>query len=283
MSEKGTLFVTATPIGNLDELSPRAVDTLKRVALIACEDTRTSSVLLRRFAIDTPLMSCHKFNESRIIERVLAHLSNSENVALISDAGTPAISDPGALLVAAAVEAGYTVSPIAGPCAAIAALSLSGFAGLSFAFYGFLPKEAKKIDAILERAEQNDIAIFYVSPHRIADCIERIAKLRQNATICLCNDLTKRYERIYRGRPEDVLEQLKQNPGANKGEYTLVMQNPPPSTKEPVSFSIEAVLLDDYIKQGGTLKDAAQRLTAQGLSKNALFDAAVRLKNMEFS
>ncbi len=279
----GTLYIVATPIGHLAELSPRAVEVLSRVGVIACEDTRTSSVLLRHFGITTPTVSCHKFNEQTAAPRLIDRLLAGDDVALISDAGTPCISDPGQLLVQAAAEAGLTISPVAGPCAMVAALSVCGFATLSFAFYGFLPKERKKIKALFDRVDAADtaVAVFYLSPHRLDEPLSLLAERWPDASLCLCNDISKQHERVYRGTPTQVQAQLSANPNADKGEYTLVVQLPPRETSDDAPLSLEALLIDDWVRHGGRVKDAVARLSAAGTPKKALYDAALRLKELD--
>jgi 16S rRNA (cytidine1402-2'-O)-methyltransferase len=163
------LYVVATPIGNLSELPPRAVDTLRTVDFIAAEDTRVTAVLLNRHGIRKPMTAYHKFNEDTAAAKILEKLRSGASAALLSDAGTPCISDPGYILVQKAVDAGITVTTVAGPSAAITALSVSGFPALSFAFYGFLPKENAKIGAVLQKAglDSAPVAVFYLSPHRL--------------------------------------------------------------------------------------------------------------------
>ncbi|MCL2546623.1 MAG: 16S rRNA (cytidine(1402)-2'-O)-methyltransferase [Oscillospiraceae bacterium] len=279
----GKLYVVATPIGNLTELSPRAVEILQSVERIACEDTRTSSVLLRRFGIDTPLMACHKFNEEAVTAQFIDIMLGGHDVALISDAGTPSVSDPGAFLVAAAVDAGIEVLPVTGSCALIAALSVSGFSGLSFGFYGFLPKEKKKIAELLTRADGDSmpIAVFYLSPHRLRETLELVAAHWDDAALCLCNDLTKLHERMYRGSPQIVMQAIEQNAKAGRGEYVLVVQKPPrQEERDEMPLSYEARLVDDIVRHGGTLKDAVARLSKEGLARNGLYDASLRVKGL---
>jgi len=281
--QQGKLYVVATPIGNLTEFTPRAIEILQSVELIACEDTRTSSVLLQRFNINTPLVACHKFNETSVTEKLLNTIHGGSDVALVSDAGTPSISDPGVILVAAAAAQGIEILPVTGACAAIAALSVSGFSGLSFGFYGFLPKEKKKINELLERADGDStpILIFYLSPHRLFETLRLIAARWQDAKLCLCNDMTKLHEYTYRGSPHTVLDAVENNPKADRGEYVLVVEKPQLYIEpDDTSLSYEARLVDDIMHHGGTLKDSVARLANDGLSKNALYSASVRLKKL---
>ncbi|MDR3149985.1 MAG: 16S rRNA (cytidine(1402)-2'-O)-methyltransferase [Oscillospiraceae bacterium] len=219
------LYVVATPLGNADDLSPRAAETLRGVDLILCEDTRTSFPLLKRHGIETPLKSYHKFNERARADSIAELLSGGTNIALITDAGTPCISDPGAVLIDTAVSEGAEITAVPGPCAAIAALSISGFNAASFVFRGFLPRKkgqlAKVIRATL--SEPSPVTVFYESPLRIIATAACMAEQIPDSRVCLCNDLTKPHERVYRGTPHQVLEELQANRNAAKGEYTIVL------------------------------------------------------------
>ena len=219
------LFVVACPLGNMDDLSPRAVEALKSADLLLCEDTRSSFPLLKYHDIGTKLKSYHKYNEQSEITAALDILSGGGVLALITDAGTPCISDPGAKLVAAVAEAGYNVTSIPGPCAAIAALSVSGFNAASFVFRGFLPRKKGMLARVITgtKSEPSPVTIFYESPLRIHTTMAMMAELVPDSRVCLCNDLTKPYERIYRGVPQVVLTELESNRNATKGEYTLVL------------------------------------------------------------
>jgi len=219
------LYIVATPLGNFGDFSPRAVEILKNVDLILCEDTRTSFPLLKNFEIETKLRAYHKFNEQSSLDSIIGLLESGQEIALISDAGTPCVSDPGSKLVAAAIESGIQVSPVPGACAAIAALSASGFNAVSFVFRGFLPRKKGQLTKTLQATltESSPITIFYESPMRIISTIEICTEVIPDSKVCLCNDLTKTHERIYRGIPVDVLQELRDNKNAEKGEYTLVL------------------------------------------------------------
>jgi len=206
-----TLYVIATPIGNLGDISQRALDIMGSVGFIACEDTRQTSKLLARFDIKTPLVAYHKFNEydkgDSIIDRIL---STGEDAALVTDAGTPCISDPGSILVGKAIEAGIDVYAIPGACAIISALSICGHPFIEFAFMGFFPRETKDKRAFISKISSSsaDTFVFYESPLRIIDTVEFISnEIGGNLTVC--NDMTKLHEKIYRGSASDVLNELK--------------------------------------------------------------------------
>ncbi|MGN0747119.1 MAG: 16S rRNA (cytidine(1402)-2'-O)-methyltransferase, partial [Aristaeellaceae bacterium] len=201
------LYVVATPIGNLQDMSPRAVETLRQVSLIAAEDTRVTKKLLNVFQLDTPLTSCHQHNEegkgAYLAERMLAE---NIDVALTTDAGTPCISDPGYGLVKAAVERGIEVIPIPGCCAAVSALSVSGFDTREFAFYGFLPREKKDLrEKLLAMARQVPVAVVHESPFRVVELMEVIAQTLPGCQVSASCDLTKLHEKTIRGSAEQVL------------------------------------------------------------------------------
>ena len=280
-----TLYVVATPIGNLQDMSPRAVETLRQVALIAAEDTRVTKKLLNVFQLDTPLTSCHQHNEegkgAYLAERMVAE---NIDVALTTDAGTPCVSDPGYGLVKAAVERGIEVIPIPGCCAAVSALSVSGFDTREFAFYGFLPREKKDLrEKLLAMARQVPVAVVHESPVRVVKLMEVIAQTLPGCQVSASCDLTKLHEKTIRGSAESVLADLKANPKAEKGEYCLVLdmhQVQLPEEPAPVaSIPLEARLTEQMLN-GLSLRDAQSELVLQGEKKNAVKAAALRLKRL---
>ena len=280
-----TLYVVATPIGNLSDLSPRAVDTLRSVALIAAEDTRVTKKLLNAYEIHTPLTSCHQHNEATkgasIAERMLAE---GIDVALTTDAGTPCISDPGEGLVSAAIARGVEVVPIPGCCAAVSALSVSGFDTREFAFYGFLPREKKELrEKLLTMARQAPVAVAHESPFRVVELVETIADALPRTRISASCDLTKLHEKTVRGTAAEVLAALRANPKAEKGEYCLVLdfhEVSLPEEKAPAAeVSLEA-RLTDLLLTGLDLRAAQAALIEQGEKKNAVKAAALRLKRL---
>jgi len=280
----GALYVVATPIGNLSDVSPRAKSVLEEVELVVAEDTRTAKILLGHLKLNKKIVSCHKFNEKARLDQILSGLLAGQNAALISDAGTPCISDPGHLLINAAVSAGIRAVPVGGPCAVTSALSVSGFDLRSFAFYGFPPRDMSGIKKILETVKKDSqaVAVFYESPMRIVRFIKIIGEVLPDAKLCLCNDLTKKFERIYRGEPRSVLEELTENPDREKGEYTLVL-NKGEAEEAAVEekISAEAMLADIMIRTGCTLKEAVAALVLKKkgqITKNELYTAGLRLK-----
>lgn len=280
------LYVVATPIGNLGDLSPRAVDTLREADLIAAEDTRVTGKLCQIHGIHTPLTSCHQHNEDTkgeaLAERMLAE---DLTVALTTDAGTPCVSDPGYALVKACVERGMEVQPIPGCCAAIAALSVSGFDTREFAFYGFLPREKKDLrEKLTAIARETKIAVLHESPFRVIDLVDNIAETLPGAEISASCDLTKLHEKTLRGSAEKVLEKLKANPKTEKGEYCLVLDLHGVNLPEPDAprgeETVEARLVETMIQQGLSLRDAQNELILNGEKKNAVKQAALHLKRL---
>jgi 16S rRNA (cytidine1402-2'-O)-methyltransferase len=217
----GTLFVIATPLGNLDDLSPRALETLRSVARIACEDTRRTARLLARFGIETPTLSCHRFNERERLEPVLARLAGGEDVALVSDGGTPGISDPGCLLVRAAVEAGMEVRPVPGPSAAATLLSVSGIGADRFVFEGFLPHRAgERRRRLRELKEERRPVVVFESPHRIIESLADIDAVLGPRPLVVGRELTKLHETLLYGSARELAERFGEQV---RGEITLVI------------------------------------------------------------
>lgn len=280
-----TLYVVATPIGNLQDMSPRAVETLRSVALIAAEDTRVTKKLLNVFQLETPLTSCHQHNEEGkgawLADKMLAE---NIDVALTTDAGTPCVSDPGYGLVKAAVERGIEVIPIPGCCAAVAALSVSGFDTREFAFYGFLPREKKDLrEKLLSMAKESAVAVVHESPYRVTELVEVISQTLPQCRISASCDLTKLHEKTIRGTAAEVLAELKANPKTEKGEYCLVLDFHDvvlPEEKAPAAeASLEAQLVEQMLS-GLSLRDAQSELVMQGVKKNAVKAAALSLKRL---
>ena len=278
----GMLSVVGTPIGNLGDLSPRALETLQTADLIAAEDSRTTAQLLSQYGVTgVRIVPCHKFNEREAANAVVDALLRGENAALVTDAGMPCISDPGYLLVQAAIEAGIQVTVVPGACAAVAAIAVSGFNALSFAFYGFLPRTAGEIRKVLRRVadEYAPLSVFYESPNRIAETVALVEEVLPEASVCVCNDLTKKFERIYRGSPTDVLRELRENPNVTKGEYVLLVYRAVVPEKEEAKLSPEALLVDRMVKDGLTPREAVSALAKERVApKGVLYDAAVRLR-----
>lgn len=221
----GRLWVVATPIGHLDDMSARAVEVLKRVERIAAEDTRHSAPLLARYGIATPTTALHEHNEREEVERLLARLRAGAELALISDAGTPLISDPGFRLVRAARAAGVTVSPVPGPCAAIAALSVAGLPSDRFVFEGFLPaRAAARRERLAELAGEARTLVFYESSHRVRECLDDMAAVFGAARpAVLARELTKLFETVLDGTLAQLQARLAADPNQERGEFVLLV------------------------------------------------------------
>lgn len=276
------LFVVATPIGNLSDMSPRAIETLKNAALIAAEDTRVTRKLTTHFGIDTPLISCHQHNErGRSGEIVARMLAEEIDVALVTDAGTPAISDPGTELVRAVAEAGLPVLAVSGPSACVSAVSVSGFDFPAFTFYGFLPREKKELqEKLLEIGRKSEGAVFHESPHRVKTLVAAIGETLPGARLSVSCDLTKLHELTIRGTAAEILSALEQNEKSEKGEYCLVcdLRDVSLPAEEPaVQASLEAQLFERLL-DGLSMRDAMKELVEKGKKKNAVYAASLRIK-----
>lgn len=282
-----TLYVVATPIGRIVDLSVRAIKVLEAVDLIAAEDTRRSYILLNLLGIRNQVISNQKFNEHRKSEYFLNALRDGKSVAVISDAGTPCISDPGNELIRAAIREGFAVVPVPGACAAVSAVSISGFDLTSFLFCGFFPKENTERKEELKRLKSavTRTLIYYESPKRILKTMAFLADSVPDASVCLCNDLTKMHERFYRGSPSEVLAELENNPNAEKGEFTLILEMPPNALApvQEATLSPEAALVETMLGGAPSLRDATEQLLNKAdcpYKKNELKSAAIRLKNL---
>lgn len=215
--------MVATPIGNMGDMTYRAVEVLQNADLIAAEDTRHTARLLARYAVETPLLSCHEHNESQRIPLLLQKLESGRQLALVSDAGTPMVSDPGYRLVAAALEAGIKVVPIPGACAAVAALSVSGLAVDSFCFAGFVPKKKKQRQELLTRlADARQTLIFYESPRRVEVLLQDLIDYLGNRPAVVAREITKRYEEFLRGSLSELRDEISRRESI-KGEITVLV------------------------------------------------------------
>ena len=279
-----TLYVVATPIGNLSDMSPRAIETLKSVSLICAEDTRVTKKLTNHFEIDTPLISCHQHNEKsrgdEITDRMIAE---NIDVAVVTDAGTPAISDPGTEIVRIAAEKGIPVVAIAGPTAFAAAVSVSGFDFSSFTFYGFLPRENKELkEKLTDIGRKSEGAIFHESPFRVKNLVAMIGETLPGTKLSVSCDLTKLHELTIRGTAEEVLAMLEANEKSEKGEYCLVADLRGvklPEEKPQIQASLEARIFD-LLLQDVSIRDAVEQLVSDGEKKNAVKAAALRVKEL---
>lgn len=279
------LLVVATPIGNLSDASERVKQAFADADLVAAEDTRVTMKLLDHFGLKKPLVSCHRHNEeSRAPEIIARMLEEDLTVALCSDAGTPAVSDPGNRLVEAAWEAGVPVLPVCGPSAAMTALSAAGFFAREFAFIGFPPRETKAVGEILERYRRagSDVVIAYESPHRVVSFLEKAQACWPECRVCVCCDLSKLYERIDRGPIADVLSALRANPNVEKGEYCVVVECPAQEAQADAAGgekTPEEMLLS-FLLTGMDAREAMQACVDAGVPKNAAKKARLAIEKL---
>lgn len=279
-NQSGTLYVVATPIGNLDDLSPRALATLSRVELIAAEDTRHSSRLLRQHGIRTATVSLHEHNEAQAAEKVLARLRAGDDVALISDAGTPLISDPGFNLLRACREAQLPVSPVPGPSAMIAALSVAGLPTDRFNFEGFLPRQsAARCERLGELADEPSTLVFYESCHRIADSlVDLVTVFGADRPAAMARELTKLHETVLRGTLAELAELVGQDADQQRGEIVLVVGGAPARGDEALPAEVER-LLRVLVAELPVKQAAALAAKWSGLKKNALYQRAQAIRD----
>lgn len=217
------LYVVPTPIGNLEDITLRAINVLKEVDFILAEDTRTTSHLLRHLGIEKPMHSHHKFNEHATVARVAESIASGRNVALVSDAGTPGISDPGFLLVRKCINEGIDVETLPGATALIPAVVQSGFPCDKFAFEGFLPQKKGRMKRIQELASEERTLIFYESPYRVVKCLEQLAEVMgMERRVAVVREITKKFEETVRGTLEEVITHFKEH--EPKGEFVIVVE-----------------------------------------------------------
>ena len=272
---KPTLYLVATPVGNLMEFTPRAIEVLKSVSVIGCEDTRTSKVLLNHFEIETPLLSYHKFNEKESVERFLNILDEGKDIALISDAGYPLVSDPGSVLVNEVISKGYNVTTISGASAFLNALVASGFSLSRFTFIGFLDSKSSARKKELEALKKNkETLVFYESPHRIKEFLEDLLKVLGDRKIVLARELTKKFEEYIRGNVSEVLEVV----DSLKGEMVVIVEG----DNQPDEIIGENELIfqiNELISEGKTSKEIVSVLVDRyGLKKNYVYDLVCKNK-----
>ena len=268
--ETGTLFLVPTPIGNRDDMSYRMIQTLKEVDLIAAEDTRNTGLLLKHFEIRTPQISFHEHNAMEKIPDLLAHLESGKNVAQVSDAGLPSISDPGHDLVKAAIEREIPVVAVPGPSAGITGLIASGLAPQPHIFYGFLPrKEGQQKAFFQEKRDYPETQIFYESPHRVRATLQNMLAVYGDRPVVLVRELTKIYEEYTRGTIEELVASLEENP--LKGECLLIVEGT--SEQEQDLEEVDLIQEIDLLVQSGIKKNQAIKQVAKqfGLQKSDLY------------
>ena len=272
----GKLFLCATPIGNLGDMTPRVIETLQNVDVIAAEDTRNSIKLLNHFNIRTPMTSYHEYNKVEKAQQLIGQLQKGQNIAVITDAGTPAISDPGEVLVQMCYENGIVVTSLPGPAACITALTLSGLSTRRFCFEGFLPSDKKEKKVILEElVEESRTIIIYEAPHHLVRTLEELYDVLGNRKLTLCRELTKKFETILPTTLEKALAYYKEeNP---RGEYVLVIEGKSLETKRQErieSWENMPVVehMSFYEEQGMDSKNAMKQVAKdRGVSKRDIY------------
>lgn len=273
----GMLYLCATPIGNLDDMTFRVLNTLKEADLIAAEDTRNSIKLLNHFEIKTPMTSYHEHNKFEKAEVLIGKMKEGLNIALITDAGTPAISDPGEVLVARCMEEGIPVTSLPGACALITGLTLSGLSARRFVFEGFLPSEKKEKEAVLEslREEERTI-ILYEAPHRLKKTLTELQKVLGNRKLVLCRELTKKHEEAKPCTIDSALEFYEEN--EPRGEYVLILEGKDPQIKKEEAIEAYEQIspeehLQRYLDAGMDRKEALKKVAKErGISKRDLYN-----------
>lgn len=274
----GILYLCATPIGNLSDMTPRVIETLQNADLIAAEDTRNSIKLLNHFDISTPMTSYHEFNKVEKAHTLIAKLKEDQNIALITDAGTPAISDPGEVLVKMCQEEGITVTSLPGPSALIVALTLSGLSTRRFCFEGFLPFEKKEKKPVLDDlVNESRTIILYEAPHRLKTTLNELYKTLGNRKITLCRELTKKFESIMPTTLENAIAYYEEN--EPRGEYVLVIEGKSfKEQEEERQLEFSEMSIEDHMKiyeSKGIDRKEAMKLVAKdrGVSKRDIYNA----------
>ncbi len=274
----GTLFLCATPIGNLSDMTPRVVETLREVDIIAAEDTRNSIKLLNYFEIKTTMTSYHEYNKIEKADQIISWMQAGKNIALITDAGTPAISDPGEVLVKKSMEAGIPVTSLPGCCACITALTLSGLPTRRFCFEGFLPADKKEKKFIFkELQKETRTIILYEAPHHLKRTLVELYELLGERHITLCRELTKRFETVFPTTLSEALYFYKEN--EPKGEYVLVIEGLDRNQiEQDKQREWEKLSVDEHMKfyedQGIDRKEAMKKVAAdRGVSKREIYQA----------
>lgn len=279
----GKLFLCATPIGNLGDITPRVIETLESVDVIAAEDTRNSIKLLNHFNIKTPMTSYHEYNKVEKAETLIAQMKEGKNIALITDAGTPAISDPGEVLVQKCQEAGIAVTSLPGPAACITALTLSGLSTRRFCFEGFLPADKKERKAVLEDLkEESRTMILYEAPHHLKGTLKELYDTLGNRRITLCRELTKKFETVFPTTLEEALEYYENN--EPRGEYVLVLEGKSHQQKtEEKQAQLSEIPIEEHMKMyedKGIDRKEAMKLVAKerGISKRDVYNYLLKLE-----
>lgn len=280
----GTLFVVATPIGNLDDITLRALETLKKVDVIACEDTRTAKKLLQHFSIaKQSLISYEEFSEDMRSEEIMNQMLNGKDVALISEGGTPLISDPGYRIVSKAVLKGVRVEPIPGVSAILAALSASGCATDRFSFLGFLPRtSSERKKTLTDISKINHTAVVFESPHRIAESLDDFSSILPSRKLILCREMTKVFEEFIRGKADEILEIVRNRRGL-KGEITIIIDKPESVQQAANIVLSEDELCDLFVDKAQMQPSKAAALIARlsGSPKHVIYEKIIKKNRRE--
>ncbi|MBO8414881.1 MAG: 16S rRNA (cytidine(1402)-2'-O)-methyltransferase [Proteobacteria bacterium] len=278
---KPALYIAATPIGNLQDVTLRVIETLQQVTMIAAEDTRHSQIFLQSINVTgKKMLSCHNYNEAERAELIAAEIEAGGSVALISDAGTPLISDPGFKVVKALAARGIDIIALPGPCAAITALCVSGLPTDKFFFYGFLPVKEKECMEVLGSFKDSQVStIFYESPRRIAETLSRMAKIYPEREAALCRELTKTFEIIYRGSVAELLQTAQSDENLSRGELVLILGGAGHQSEPGLTPKAEAAL-SQMLAEGMSVKGASRVLSdLLGLKSKEVYARALELKN----
>ncbi|MGQ7246952.1 16S rRNA (cytidine(1402)-2'-O)-methyltransferase [Halomonas sp. V046] len=278
----GSLYVVATPIGNLDDLSPRAVKVLGEVALVAAEDTRHSARLMRHLGLSPAMISLHDYNEAARVDQLIERLARGDDVALISDAGTPLISDPGYVLVREVREAGFRVIPIPGACALVTALCAAGLPTDRFRFHGFLPAKGSGRRARLETlGAATETLVFYESPHRIRDTLADIAALWPERRLVLGRELTKTFETFLDGKASELLQRMEHDPDQARGEFVVMVEGGAERDGAAIDLDAETLLRSLLAEGVGVKQAAAVAARVLGGAKKQWYAALQQIKDAE--
>jgi 16S rRNA (cytidine1402-2'-O)-methyltransferase len=272
----GALYVVATPIGNMADISLRAMKVLSLCSAVACEDTRMTGQLLTRLSIDKPLLAAHQHNEREVADKIIHRLQTGERIALVSDAGTPAISDPGARIVDAVLTAGLRVIPIAGVSAAVAALSVSGLTADQFHFVGFLPARDKQRDTALSLLKNSPATlVFYEAPHRIAETITAMANaFGPDRRILIARELSKVFEQVHRCALAEASDWLASDTNHQRGEFVLLVEAAPARDEAALDEALR--VLDILLEDCSVSQAAALTSRITGMKKNQLYEIALK-------
>ena len=269
-----TLYIIPTPIGNLEDITLRALNILKEVDVIFAEDTRTTSILLKHYNINKKLLASHLYNEEKMITKEIEYLKENKNIAIVSDAGTPVISDPGYILVQSAIKEGYNVVCLPGPTAIIPAVVMSGLAGGPFTFYGFLnSKEAKRKKEIESLKNNIYPIVFYEAPHRLMKTLKNIYEILGNRQIAIVREISKKYEEVIRDNIENIIKNI----DTIKGEIVIVIDGNKEIKKYENMSIMEHIKL--YIEDGLTSKEAIKKVAQErNIPKSEVYNEYINKK-----